>query len=149
MVRRVLQIFVLPILFSLLIVGGKTSICLLLSTAGLSPHHHAALSNSSSELRTLCLANDADLSANAGISSNTTVPCSSVCEMHLASATTTDAVQVPTPSLNLAAPVMQLLSIWEGTRFAATESRIVRPTLAISDHGRVLASPALTGCFRI
>lgn len=40
MLRKVTQLFLLPVLFALLAVGGKATLCDVLSVVGLDGHHH-------------------------------------------------------------------------------------------------------------
>ncbi len=41
MLRKTTQLFLLPFLFALLTVGGRTTLCEVLSVVGLESHHHA------------------------------------------------------------------------------------------------------------
>lgn len=142
MVRKSIQLLVLPLLFALLGAGGKTTLCEVLSLVGIEVHHHAM--------------HDDDGATHAGPFCAETheghdheheeVPCPDSCEIRISEATSPTLLKMPTVSEAVLLPY--LLEILLSARLPVTAFEAIAllepPDLVVS-----FTDPTFTGRFLV
>jgi hypothetical protein len=99
MVRKVTHLLVLPLLFALLSVGGRVTLCEVLSLVGLEGHHHSQ-DEGRDHSGPVCLeSGDHD-------QGHDEVPCPESCEIRLSEATAPVLLKVPAVSESFSLPCL-------------------------------------------
>lgn len=93
MVRKALQLLILPPLFALLMAGSHATLCSVLGVLGLEAHHHGASATPPSH-SAVCLHSHEEEEAPCS-SDEERVPCPESCRLTLSEAPTPGLVKVP------------------------------------------------------
>jgi len=140
MLREVTQAILLPVLFALLTVGGKTTLCDVLSVVGLEGHHHPCEDDRSAA--PLCFkTHDHDHDHGHG-----EVPCPESCEIQLSEAPAPILLKIPA-----LAETFSLPCLLEVLLAASRPGECLRSVekLEPPDHAVSLIDPTFTGRFLV
>jgi len=140
MLRKVTQAILLPVLFALLTVGGKTTLCDVLSVVGLEGHHHPCEDDRSAA--PLCFETH-DHDHDHG---HDEVPCPESCEIQLSEAPAPILLKVPA-----LAETFSLPCLLEVLLAASRPGECLRSVekLEPPDHAVSLIDPTFTGRFLV
>ncbi len=143
MVRKALQVLVLPLLFALLGVGGKTTFCAVLSMVGVQAHHHLHHDgDGAGHSGSFCLESHEEEGHD---HESESVPCPESCELRLSEAPTPGLVKVPALTVAILAPVTFEIPAATVAVSGDVPSAIPDPP----DRGPALSAPTFTGRFLI
>jgi len=138
MLRKVTQAILLPVLFALLTVGGKTTLCDVLSVVGLAAHHHPCADDRSAA--PLCFETPHPDHGH------DEVPCPESCEIQLSEAPAPILLKVPA-----LAETFSLPCLLEVLLAASRPGECLRSVekLEPPDHAVSLIDPTFTGRFLV
>jgi len=136
MLRKVTQAILLPVLFALLTVGGKTTLCDVLSVVGLEGHHHPCEDDRSA----------APLCFETHDHGHGEVPCPESCEIQLSEAPAPILLKIPA-----LAETFSLPCLLEVLLAASRPGECLRSVekLEPPDHAVSLTDPTFTGRFLV
>lgn len=142
MVRKAIQLLVLPLLFALLAAGGNATLCEVLSIVGLEVHHHAGHGDDDRDhAGSFCLETH-----EGHYHEHDQVPCPPSCGIQLPEAPAPALLKVPAVSgalVNLFLSEVLLSANLPETVFQAVGM------LEPPDYGATLTDPAFTGRFLV
>lgn len=144
MARKVLQILVLPFLFSLLGAGGKTTFCGVISSIGLEAHHHAEHGGEEREhAGPFCFeSHDEEEHGH----DHETLPCPESCEIRLSEAPAPSLAKLPMLEATALPPsLLEVPAIAELSLSDFVTADIPDPP----EDGPPLLAPSVTGRFLI
>ncbi len=144
MVRKALQVLILPLLFALLGAGGNTTFCAVLSAVGLKAHHHLYHDGEQTDHAGPFCFHSHDEEEDHG-HHHGTVPCPESCDLRLSEAPAPGLVKVPTLLVAILAPALFEISVPAATVPGGTPSAFPDPP----DRKPDFSVPSFTGRFLI
>lgn len=143
MVRKALQVLVLPLLFALLGAGGKTTFCAVLSMVGVQVHHHLYHGDDGADHSGPFCHEAHDEEGHDH--HHETVPCPESCDLRLSEAPAPGLVKLPALTVAILAPVAFEIPVATVADSDGVPAAIPDPP----DRGPALSAPTFTGRFLI